>query len=517
MPGQGVQHLPIRYPAEMPPYLRDWLDRVLIKDILAKMDPRNAQGNGVEISGQSSEVATFSVSEDLQQLFDADFAMVEPSPLLPNARTMAGESGVVELIDAGPGGALGIGIAQHGLQPNKLMQFPPASVLGNAFDGIDTAGFVKASANDTLLRRVANQLSFGELTAAMAPDGLWPYAKLDAGVQASLNLADTALQPGDPIPWTDITSTPSTLAGYGITDAYTDTEVDALLAGYQPLSSALTAYAGGNTPSTFTLGIVDSADAAAWRANIGAGTSSALGANPTATIGLTAVDGTAGTFTRSDAAPALSQAISPTWTGTHVFSGAASTGTSISYFSPGVSSGIPYMRWWANGAPVNAHAWHMAVSNTTGAMSLSAINDANSVSRNAFSATRSGGSIATIDIGNATDLPSLIFHGAQTFNGHSTVNGVITASQIVRGTGSTVPTSGVGTELGWNGTAGFVQAYNRSTATYQPLYIIGSQISFFGAVPVARPTVSGAKGGNAALTSLITAISSLGLVTDSTT
>lgn len=43
-------------------------------------------------------------------------------------------------------------------------------------------------------------------------------------------------------------------------------------------------------------------------------------ANPTATVGLTAVNGSATTtFTRSDGAPALSQAIAPTWTGTHIW------------------------------------------------------------------------------------------------------------------------------------------------------------------------------------------------------
>lgn len=42
-------------------------------------------------------------------------------------------------------------------------------------------------------------------------------------------------------------------------------------------------------------------------------------ANPTATIGLTAVNGTATSAIRSDGAPALSQAIVPTWTGTHTF------------------------------------------------------------------------------------------------------------------------------------------------------------------------------------------------------
>lgn len=45
----------------------------------------------------------------------------------------------------------------------------------------------------------------------------------------------------------------------------------------QAYSAKLAAYAGGDTPSAFTLGIVDSVDAAAWRAAIGAGTSSTTG------------------------------------------------------------------------------------------------------------------------------------------------------------------------------------------------------------------------------------------------
>ena len=52
---------------------------------------------------------------------------------------------------------------------------------------------------------------------------------------------------------------------------------------------------------------------------------SATGANPTGTVGLTAVNGTASTFMRSDSAPALSQSIAPTWTGLHQFTGGASS------------------------------------------------------------------------------------------------------------------------------------------------------------------------------------------------
>lgn len=44
------------------------------------------------------------------------------------------------------------------------------------------------------------------------------------------------------------------------------------------------------------------------------------GGNPTATLGTTAVNGTATTYLRSDGAPAINQTISPTWTGAHTFS-----------------------------------------------------------------------------------------------------------------------------------------------------------------------------------------------------
>jgi hypothetical protein len=51
-------------------------------------------------------------------------------------------------------------------------------------------------------------------------------------------------------------------------------------------------------------------------------------ANPTATLGLTAINGTATTFMRSDAAPALNVGIAPTWTGLHTYSRSLS-GTEI--------------------------------------------------------------------------------------------------------------------------------------------------------------------------------------------
>jgi len=57
---------------------------------------------------------------------------------------------------------------------------------------------------------------------------------------------------------------------------------------------------------------------ATW-ASVSGGGGGGTGADPTATIGLTATNGVATTFMRSDAAPAINQAIVPTWTGQHTF------------------------------------------------------------------------------------------------------------------------------------------------------------------------------------------------------
>jgi hypothetical protein len=74
-------------------------------------------------------------------------------------------------------------------------------------------------------------------------------------------------------------------------------------------------------------------------------------ANPAATIGLTAVNGSATNAMRSDAAPALSQAIVPTWTGAHTWSalgtfnlGLAASGAAINFnvnsnFNTNINSG----------------------------------------------------------------------------------------------------------------------------------------------------------------------------------
>jgi hypothetical protein len=104
----------------------------------------------------------------------------------------------------------------------------------------------------------------------------------------------------------------------------------------------------------------------------------------------------------------------------------------------------------------------------------------------------------------------------------------------IRSSGNSTFASGVGCEVFWTGAASYVLSYNRSTSAYQPMAVIGSSvelrasataqvkvdstgIAFYGGTTVAKPTVTGSKGGNAALTSLCAALASLGLITNSTT
>lgn len=79
----------------------------------------------------------------------------------------------------------------------------------------------------------------------------------------------------------------------------------------------------------------------------------ALPGNPTAVIGLTAVNGIAPTWMRSDSAPPLSQAIIPTWTGLHTFSVGLSSREVL------ISSADPYLRQVETDAAADNRVWEI--------------------------------------------------------------------------------------------------------------------------------------------------------------
>lgn len=58
--------------------------------------------------------------------------------------------------------------------------------------------------------------------------------------------------------------------------------------------------------------------------------------------------------------------------------------------------------------------------------------------------------------------------------------GGVTAGGVVRSTGNAgVQAAGVGTELTWDGSSGYVQVYNRSSSTYQPLTLLCTTLKFW--------------------------------------
>lgn len=100
----------------------------------------------------------------------------------------------------------------------------------------------------------------------------------------------------------------------------------------------------------------------------------------------------------------------------------------------------------------------------------------------------------------------------------NTTNSATAATLTVRAANATGTTSTGGDLIVASGTGttanGSVKINSGSTTRIQAN---GTGLGFFNATPIAKPTVTGAKGGNAALASLLTQLVSLGLITDSST
>lgn len=115
---------------------------------------------------------------------------------------------------------------------------------------------------------------------------------------------------------------------------------------------------------------------------------------PTALSGLAAVTGTATTWMASDSAPAINQAIAPTWTGIHTFSTSGSGGVYLQDLT----------------APANNRNTLLNPSDT-GGFGIFAANDAQNAFKGVFSATYAAGAVSAISLGNATDKPAITLFG----------------------------------------------------------------------------------------------------------
>lgn len=151
------------------------------------------------------------------------------------------------------------------------------------------------------------------------------------------------------------------------------------------------------------------------------------GANPTGTVGLTGVNGTAITFLRSDGAPPLDVGISPTWTGLHTFSATE-----------------PIITMDQTGGGTNRRFWQFDVS-TGRVWTLRTADNALATFQNAIAVTRgTTTTVSDISFGNATNNTTFTFLGTGAFNssGTMTVNNDVTGSTFSP-TGTTPPNAGL--------------------------------------------------------------------------
>ena len=143
-----------------------------------------------------------------------------------------------------------------------------------------------------------------------------------------------------------------------------------------------------------------------------------------------------------------------------------------------------------------------------------------------------------------TTFPSLTANGSSTINGDLTIQGTGKAYRLRR-SGASLDFEATGADIlfsNWSdatfgGTGGTQYSFIRLASNGLAMQLAGkvefadalygsvkhtldgaaNKIGFFGATPAVKATVSGSKGANAALTSLMTALVSYGIVTDSTT
>lgn len=182
------------------------------------------------------------------------------------------------------------------------------------------------------------------------------------------------------------------------------------------------------------------------------------GANPTGTIGLTAVNGSAGTYLRSDGAPALSQAIAPTWSAQHIFSSAyAGAGSSASL----LSSNLPMVEWNDANSDTDDKLWQM-FANTDQFILRAITDDRATASGTVFSVDRTNATVDRVAFPTATTAALVIgttvttaSSGGQVLNVNS---GGTTSAAAFYNSSATIPTVWIGS--GQTGGNNYVQFYD---------------------------------------------------------
>lgn len=280
----GIDGIPVQTIPDDPAQFTSWFKSNFIPRWAANADIRNATaGLGIDITGTLGAPATIAVSANVQALFNEPYLLaVAPSDsALNDYRTIAVQAGVLSAADGGVKNPLTLAVVNNGIGPTQFRQSVGLSVVGNAGAGSANVADIAATSNGQVLTMAGGTLGFGTLAAgslaAIGGDTVLGNATGSSAAPAALSQAQlTAL----------VNVATASLSGAG-----------------PVLSNVATQFLNGtgaySTPAYPTA------------------------ANPSTNIGLSAVNGSAATFMRSDGAPALSVAIVPTWTGAHTWSALA--------------------------------------------------------------------------------------------------------------------------------------------------------------------------------------------------
>lgn len=188
---------------------------------------------------------------------------------------------------------------------------------------------------------------------------------------------------------------------------------------------------------------------------------SSLTANPSASVGLSAVNGSASTFMRSDGAPALSQSIAPTWTATHTFSKSGG-GTSAATL---LSSAAPATAWNETDAAADNKLWDLLAN---GEQLLGrVVNDANSAASNWIAVDRTGTTVDSVTLAGQV-ISSTSGKGLSVKEGSNCKQGTATlvaGSSVVSNTSVTANSRIFLTSQADGGTPGWLRVSARTAGT----------------------------------------------------
>jgi hypothetical protein len=210
---------------------------------------------------------------------------------------------------------------------------PNDTVMGN----VSGSTAVPSALNQTELTALIND--FSSLLSGAAPAS-------GGGTVNYLRADGTWDNPGGLVPIANDTVLGNISGSTATPVALTQTQLTALINSFSSTLSGATPASGGGTTNYLR------ADGT-W--DVPPGTGGVTGANPTAKVGTTAVNGSATTYMRSDAAPPIDETAAYTWTGAHTFNSSVSTNDGLTATPPtsgamaliiqGLTFGVPCIRF----------------------------------------------------------------------------------------------------------------------------------------------------------------------------